>query len=281
MKKKYLLLLMILLSYITTLAEPLNIFSNDKDIEIYINKKFIAIQQLINYDLPAGSYLLEIKKGDNLLQSEVIFIEKDQTKTISLDNFVKAESVIIDTSSMEPEVNRALKSKGKIGLGFNLGSLSGISIKYRLNKKFGLEATGFYDQKENEHTYSTYEIRTFYYLKDKIFIKMPASLYLSAGYGERSNNYSESEDNTTNNTNYKKHIDILIGTELSFAAAKASPWFWLHPFIGAMTHISTLDNVYLNFDIGYGQSTNKDTSELNETFDRKGIIGRFGMKFYF
>ena len=87
---------MILLSYITTLAEPLNIFSNDKDIEIYINKKFIAIQQLINYDLPAGSYLLEIK-GDNLLQSEVIFIEKDQTKTISLDNFVKAESVIIDT----------------------------------------------------------------------------------------------------------------------------------------------------------------------------------------
>ena len=80
MKKKYLLLLMILLSYITTLAEPLNIFSNDKDIEIYINKKFIAIQQLINYDLPAGSYLLEIKKGDNLLQSEVIFIEKIKQK---------------------------------------------------------------------------------------------------------------------------------------------------------------------------------------------------------
>ena len=263
---------MILLGFILNTclvhAASINIFNNDNNAEIYLNKKLIGRYQVLNYNVEPGSYLLEIKTGNDLIHSEIIDVKEGILKTVSTDNFVKAKSVLVDASSEKPELERSLKSKGNIGFGFNVGSLPGVSLALRA-KYIGVELTGLHSKSGDEYSY-VYEIRGKYYIKDKLLKKMPATLYFSTGYGEWSydNGWSSHQ---------KKHADAMLGVEFSLGNENVSPWVWFNPMLAIMGTLMTLDNMYINLDIGYGWSDN----DYNTNEETLGMVGRMGLKLYF
>lgn len=264
---KLLLLLGALLNATYIDAATLNVFDKNDNSEVFLNKQYIGRGQVLNYDINHGSHLLEIRLKKDVVYSEIIQVEKDEVKTVSTERFVESESLLANRASEKQELSRVLDSRGNIFLGVNLGPLSGIGIGAR-SKRIGMELTTYYT---SDYGYN-YEARGYYYIANKILKKMPASVYLTTAYGQASGD------------KYKKtHADIMIGIQYSLAQNQTSDAAWTNLWNGLFTSLLTLDNMYVNFDIGYGYGDINDTRFWLEEVDKESIspVIRLGMKYFF
>ena len=50
--------------------------------------------------------------------------------------------------------------------------------------------------------------------------------------------------------------DAMLGVEFSLGQNETSPLLWYNPWVGILSTLMTLDNMYFNFDIGYGWTDN-------------------------
>ncbi len=264
---KLLLLLGALLNATYIDAATLNVFDKNDNSEVFLNKQYIGRGQVLNYDIDHGSHLLEIRLKKDVVYSEIIQVEKDEVKTVSTERFVESKSLLANKGSEKQELNRVMDSRGNFSLGLNLGSLTGIGIGVR-SEKLGAELTTFYT---SDYGYN-YEVRGYYYISNKILKRMPASIYLTSGFGQASGD------------NYEKtHADIMIGIQYSMAQNQTSDSAWTNLWNGLFTSLLTLDNMYVNFDIGYGYGDINDTRYWYERVEKESIspVMRLGMKYYF
>ena len=136
--------------------------------------------------------------------------------------------------------------------------------------------TGLYSSNEYSTSY-IYEVRGLYYLKDKIVNNLPASIYLTIGAGESSTG-----------DYYKQHADIMLGVEFSLSSNRPYSLASVSPAYSIFGALLSLDNMYLNVDIGYGYGYIEDSTfdywnDTNNNIEMKSVstVARMGLKLYF
>ena len=254
----------------------LNVITNNNASMIELNGVNIGYNGFVsNLEINKGSHLVQVKLYEKVVYSEQFQITDSETKTILVDKFVATElSPLANQGADQLEINRTLKSKGKFGVGLTYGVLPGISFRYRVNQKLGIEFTGFhfnFDSGENQDSGVTiYEGRGLYYLQDKMKYRMPATSYVTMGAG-RLNDGSKKVG----------YADVSLGMEFSLSAIKRKTnlFFWLvAPHLSAVDKVSRTEKMFTIIECGYGVVTLK-SDDLDDRYE--GMIGRVGFRYYF
>ncbi|MFC1755560.1 hypothetical protein ACFL96_19575 [Thermoproteota archaeon] len=257
------------------MGAALNLFGIEQDADVYIDEVYAGKGSLRDYEIEPGSHLVQVMKNDLLYYSKVIVIEYDETKTINLDNFVDVQTEIPNRGAMLREAERIRESKGNFGVGFSLGYLSGLSIKWFFLNNIAFQGTGWLFS-NREGKYESYELRGVVTITDYIVNGRPASLYLAGGYGYRRNTYSDVEQSV---------LDINLGIEMSlFRSMQRSvnvlhnpdaSQIFLSIFSNMVGFLLSADNAYLSLEVGLGSISE------NKMEAYTGIMGRMCVHYFF
>lgn len=207
MKKIVLLLCFCQLLLATT--GNLNVFTDDKDAEIFIDNSFVAKQQLIKHPLEEGEHRLQVKKNSKVYKSELITIEAGKTKTIVADNFVDYKTDVPNRGALDVEGARVRESRGNIGIGLFAGSpSSGLSLRYWPWTNIGFQITGLAMENEGYKT-SGSAARVLFGFRDSVFNSSTLTPYLAVGTGKTLYRTAGSEGNLLSTT-----TEIGLGIEM-------------------------------------------------------------------
>ncbi|MDR1113511.1 MAG: hypothetical protein LBL50_00260 [Candidatus Margulisbacteria bacterium] len=122
----------------------LNVFTGDKDAEVFIDGQFIAKEQVLQRALQGGTHYLQVKKNGNILKSRVVEIQDNKLETVVLEDFVDYKTNVPSRGSLDVEAMRVRETRGNLAFGLFGGSpASGLSLKWWPLERVGLQAIGF------------------------------------------------------------------------------------------------------------------------------------------
>jgi hypothetical protein len=264
----------VLLTVAPIQADNLNVFTDDDNADIFLNEEHVGTGSLRDHFLDSGTYLLEVFIDDTMVYSKVISMEKDKVQTIRTFDYSQKRSRLDRRKIQKREdVEYLTFDKGAIGIGFNVGVLSGLSVRYFPIGNIGLQTTGWYSSSTG-YTSKKLELRGLYYFGNQIFFDTPFSGYAFAGYGKKSST-----------TEAITGLDVGLGIEFSMKPVATAMGLAtltdnsddtdFFQKMGFMVGLALSYMGYPSIEIGYGMYEN---SVLG---DYKGIVGRFGFHYYF
>lgn len=207
MKKVLFLLCLFYTLYAAT--GTLNVFTDDKDAEIYIDNSLIAKQQVIKHPLEEGEHRLQVKKNGKVYKSELVTIEAGKTKTIVADNFVDFKTAVPNRGALDVEGARVRETRGNTGLGLFVGSpSSGLSIRYWPWTHVGFQVMAMAHDKDG-YKISGSGARVLLGFRDSIFNSSTLTPYLALGTGKTLYRTAGSEGNLLSST-----TEIGLGVEM-------------------------------------------------------------------
>lgn len=187
----------------------LNVFTDDKDAEIYVNNSMVAKQQLLKHELEEGEHRLQVKKNGKVYKSELVTIVAGKTKTIVADNFVDYKTDVPNRGAIDVEGARVRETRGNIGMGLWGGSPSaGLSLRYWPWNNFGLQIMGL-AMESNGYKTSGSGARILFGFRDSVFNSSTLTPYLALGAGKTLYRTAGSEGNLLSNT-----TEIGLGIEM-------------------------------------------------------------------
>lgn len=189
---KKLLLLLLLLTCLFAEGN-LNVFTSDKDAEIFIDGKQIGKEQVLKHPLQAGTHYLQIKKNSKVLRSQTVEIYDNKTETVVLDDFVDYRTDVPSRGSLDVEAMRVRETRGNVAFGLYGGSpASGLSLKWWPWEKIGLQAIGYVNNFDGNRD-TRYGARLLWALNESVFNKDTFTTYLALGAG-RSTLFNMTDD---------------------------------------------------------------------------------------
>lgn len=231
--KKIILLCACLAGTLFAATGTLNVFSDDKDAEIFIDNSFVAKQQILKHPLEEGEHRLQVKKNTKIYRSEIVTIAAGKTKTIVADNFVDYKTDVPNRGALDVEGSRVRESRGNVGLGLAAGSpSSGLSIRYWPWTNIGFQLTGIATDYEG-YKMSGSGARILFGFRDSIFNSSTLTPYAALGIGKTLYRSPDPEGNILSTTTevgigiefrvmdpYKTQpIQVAIGAEDDLAAS--------------------------------------------------------------
>lgn len=241
-------------------AEPLTIISDSPDAKIYLNGVEIGTKSVSNYEVSPGQYYVKVMQGTEVPFAQIITIEPGKPKIIVAERWVPSETSVTNRESRLAEGRRLRKSKGNFGFGLETGVISGVSLRYLPNEQWGFNVTGFVANSES-YSSSAFEGRVDYTLVNTVVSNAPASFYVSLGYG------------ALNNDIHTDMTSVSVGADFSLLPPQNSPFSTFG--LDVVRTFFSIDNMYINTELGLGFIKRSDGSYYN------GSIGRIGMKFMF
>jgi hypothetical protein len=122
----------------------LNIFTGDKDAEVFIDGQFLAKEQILKHSLQSGTHYLQVKKNGQILKSRTVEIQDGKLETVVLDDFVDYKTNVPSRGSLDVEALRVRETRGDVAFGMFGGSpASGLSLKWWPLERIGLQVIGF------------------------------------------------------------------------------------------------------------------------------------------
>ena len=122
----------------------LNIFTGDKDAEVFIDGQFLAKEQILQHSLQSGTHYLQVKKNGQILKSRIVEIQDGKLETVVLEDFVEYKTNVPSRGSLDVEALRVRETRGNVAFGLFGGSpASGLSLKWWPLERVGLQAIGF------------------------------------------------------------------------------------------------------------------------------------------
>mgnify|MGYP000355124374 CR=1 FL=1 len=171
MKSIFKILLILFLSSLT-FAEKLTVINENSNAEIYLNGQKIGIGNVYNYETDSGSHHLKVVLDNKTIYSKIISVNKNESTAVNTSLFVNAEdSDILNVEPAEIEAKRIAKSKGNLGIGYQLGpDIFGLSVRYWAFERVGFQVLGWGSNDDN----STNAVsgRFIYLLKNKLAKKI-------------------------------------------------------------------------------------------------------------
>tara|TARA_B100000427_G_scaffold159071_1_gene132088 strand:- start:3107 stop:4102 length:996 start_codon:yes stop_codon:yes gene_type:complete len=259
----------------------LNVINNLKKAKIIVNGNVYDQNRLFNLELEPGSHFLEVKVKKDIVYSKIIELKSGQT--LSVDTSYKVGGVA--KSVQKKAVKTIKKRRGTTAFGFQLQSVSGISIKKYVGP-LGIQVTGFSSSSSyDDYTSSEYtddsdyglNCRIIFNLKEKLlFGNSLARYYVGVGYGVDTydnNEWSYSFDEEYYNT-YKEVAQIFMGVEFDLPVGSYS--FGFEYRIKDITR-----DVYSLTTYNWDSYSYDSTYERDVTSQEQGILLNFGYHFYF
>lgn len=249
--KKCVFVLLCLFVVTPLFSESLSIFSEDPAAKIYVNGQHVGVHQLVNYEVPPGEYLVKVVVAQGVAYSQLVRVEKDTPKVVNTTRFVPATmNMVPDRSAKLIEGERLKLSRGNFGMGWEFGPISGLSIRYDLDSRWGLGGTGWY-ARHDDGLNSSFMGSVYYSLVNTMVANQAASVYLSGGLGFAQNTRSEILEN-----------DSVVSVSVGF-------------FQKGGLLFGDLENSFWNFEIGMGAIDRQDRGNYS------GVILKLGQTFFF
>lgn len=253
MNKLFLSICLFVLGSTAVMAESLSVFSEDPSAKIYVNGRQVGVQALVNYEVTPGEYLVKVIVAQGVAYSQLVAVDRGASKVINTTRFVPAATNNIpDRSAKLIEGARLKLSRGVFGIGFEVGPISGLSMKYDIDNNWGVGVTGWYSS-NNEVSNSSFLGSVYYALMNTMVNNQSASVYLcgSLGGGQEKGN-SGSPDN-----------DVNVSS-LSVGVFQQGGLFF-----------GSVDNSFVNFEVGLG-AINRSVGDRYS-----GIVLKLGQQFFF
>ncbi len=235
MLKRSILIPLILLCFSVSLsAEKLNVITGDPQSIIFVNGQNLGTEALYNYETLPGSYHIKIQNDGHTVFTKVVTVYHGEVTTIDTQHFVDVpKSNTPDLGPKRLAEKRLRLLKGNIGIGYQLGYVSGLSVTTIVQKiRVGIMG---WQMPGNETQMS--ELRLSYALRDKLSL-MGNLISLYSGVGIGSKKIGDDIDDSFS--------EIMIGVDMP---AKYGYW---------------------NVEVGYGFISNKDNESNNGLVGKAG-----------
>ena len=251
-------------------ADTLNVITDSKDAKIYINNRFKAKYELLDYSLLPGTYLITVKESGLKVFSEIIEIEQDKVKTlnISVNTLLSTDMISIRDKK---QLAQYVLDKGKGDLGFGLyfsgTGMSGLKASYDVSNTFTVQSVFWMSYNDQNEVYNA-GLKAIKYFKNQYTTHSLARLYTGFGYfyGEK-------------NQMKKRNIEIPLGLEFKFRDN-------LNPLpvysLLTMSYVSWLYNLAISIDgMYYFVESGLTYNENSNNQYYYGIKLALGFQYYF
>ncbi|MDR1996911.1 MAG: hypothetical protein LBQ83_01105 [Candidatus Margulisbacteria bacterium] len=161
----------------------LNVFTGDKEAEVFIDGQFVAREQALNHALPAGTHYIQVKKNNRVIRSRTVEVQDGRLETVVLDDFVDYKTNVASRGALDVEAMRVRETRGNFGFGLYGGSpASGLSLKWWPWEKFGFQALGYVNTFDgNEDT--RFGLRLLCSLNESVYKNSTFTTFLALGGG--------------------------------------------------------------------------------------------------
>jgi hypothetical protein len=188
----------------------LNVFTDIKGTEIFVDGKLAGEEQVVGYSLPVGEHYVQVKYQGKTSYAKMVSISEGRTSTITSDNFVDIRTSTPSRGAVDTEAARLREYRGNAGFGyFGTSPMSGLSVKWWALGNIGIQGIAF------TSTYSDYYDtscagRLLVGFPQKIFAEEVMDAYMALGYGR---SWHSDKGNSANNI-YGETTSISFGIEV-------------------------------------------------------------------
>ncbi|RAP28964.1 hypothetical protein DID78_04250 [Candidatus Marinamargulisbacteria bacterium SCGC AG-343-D04] len=265
------------------LSSTISIVNDIEGAKVILDGKTYNSNSIFNVKVTPGSHYVKISHKDDILYSKIIDIDANKTKTIDTNmvnpNYSKLN--IKNKKVQKKELKKLKEARGTFGLGFQLQSVSGLSIKKYFGP-FGIQLVGWTGNENNEnYTFSEregeddpdygYNIRLLWDVKEKLnFSNTPIRLFVGVGYGK--DTFEGVEYHFDDTIVEKEILEAFIGIE--YDTKIGSYTFGVEYRQKEITGIDYTDYTY-----SWGNGYSYTESIINET--QTGLLFNYGYHFYF
>tara|TARA_A100001015_G_C14772055_1_gene625663 strand:- start:11 stop:820 length:810 start_codon:yes stop_codon:yes gene_type:complete len=251
-------------------ADTLNIITDSKDAKIYINNRFKAKYELLDYSILPGTYLITVKESGLKVFSEIIEIDQDKVKTLNISVNTLLNTDVISIRDKKQLAQYVLdKGKGDLGFGlyFSGTGMSGLKASYDVSNTVTLQSVFWMSYNDQNEVYNA-GIKAIRYFKNQYTKHSLARLYTGMGYL-----YGE------HNGVKRRNIEIPFGLEFKFRG-NINP-LPSYSFL-TMSYVSWIYNMAISIDGMYyfvesGLTYNEDS--FSDYY--YGIKFAMGFQYYF
>ena len=243
------------LSFVATaiFAESLSVFSEDSEAKIYVDGRHVGLQDLVGYEVSPGEHLVKVVVAQGTAYSQIVMVNKGESKVVNTTRFVPVtSSAVPDRAAKLIEAERLRVSRGNFGIGWELGPISGISVRYDLDPQWGLGVLGWTSKTDNGASNSI-QGNFYYTFVNTIVNDQVSSLYLCGSLG---------------------NADATGSTVRAYSVASLS--------VGLLSGTPS-GNSYSFLEVGYGSVDHKSsgTSFYYSDEDYTGVIFKAGAMYFF
>ncbi len=214
-KKFHILFLVILLlgNLIFAAEGRVNIFTGDKNAEIYIDGDKVGQESVAKLPIQEGSHYLQVKKNGQVLKSQTFVISPDKTETVVVEDFVDFKTNVASRGAIDVEAMRVRETRGNIAFGMYGGSpASGLSLKWWPTERVGLQTIGYINN-FNDNIDSRGGVRLLINLNESVYKGGTMTYYLALGTGRSMlRNNTDGEKNETYDLS-----ELAVGMEFKLA----------------------------------------------------------------
>jgi hypothetical protein len=172
----------------------LNVFTGDKDAEVFVDGQFVAKEQILKHALQAGTHYLQVKKNGQVLKSRTVEIQDNKLETVVLEDFVDYKTNVPSRGSLDVEAMRVRETRGNLAFGLFGGSpASGLSLKWWPLERFGLQAIGFASN-NNIATDTRSGGRLLFAFNESVYQSSTLTIYSALGAGRAALLYVDDAD---------------------------------------------------------------------------------------
>ncbi|MFC1517732.1 PEGA domain-containing protein [Candidatus Margulisiibacteriota bacterium] len=279
--------LLTLLWNIPVLAEPtgkLNVFTDLKEAEIYVDAKKVGQENLVGYVLAAGEHYVKVVYRGRTAYAQLVQIIEGQTKSITADNFVDFKTDAPSRGALDREAARLRESRGNMAFGIYGGSpASGLSVKWWAFEKVGFQISGFTKQINPHDTDDNIGGRVLFNFADKVYAEDTITSYGALGFGKASYiNQNNSELNVfTDMTEAALGLELRLGREGSRVLYSSNEPEDIIVILAQMLTLGLLNTCYLSIEMGIETKYRiwMEPDKENERYTNMKMSG--GIHYYF
>lgn len=287
MKKIITLVLILSLFSSCVWAEPtgkLNVFTDLKEAEIFVDGKKVGQENLVGYVLPVGDHYVKVMYHGKKAYAEVATIYEGQAKTITADNFVDFKTSAPSRGALDREAARLRETRGNMAFGFFGGTpASGLSIKWWMFEKLGVQISGFTKQLTPHEINDNIGGRILFNFADKVYAEDTITSYGALGFGKAAyTNYENSTLGTyTDSSELSLGLELRLGREGSQVLYSSGEATDIIGLIAQLLTLGVLNTCYISIEAGV-ESKYRVFHELdreNERYTNMKMSG--GVHYYF
>ena len=183
--KKYLIGMLILLtsSFAVTPAK-LNVITDlGYGARIYVDGSLAGRDAIQNYQIEPGEHYVSVVYNNKKIFAKTYTVKSGELKTIATAHFVSFKTDVANRGAVDIEAARIRETRGNIGIGgYSSTAAGGLSFKWWLTNRFGIQLYGIIDNPEGGTQYQGGG-RALIWLADKVALSAPFSGYLFFGGG--------------------------------------------------------------------------------------------------
>jgi len=209
MKKIFILAAILFSILLAANTGTLNIFTDKKDVDIYIGNNRIGRGEISGYQLEPGSYYIKVMDGEKKIYGGLAVIKEGEETTIVADDFKDTETAQPSKGPQKRDKARITDARKRTAWGLHFGSpAGGLSLKHWFNEAFGWQGIAWHSDNGTTVAGNSGN-RILLNLSNKIQVNTMQNAYLAIGAGSSSYiNRTNDEENWT-----YKVSEIVLGFE--------------------------------------------------------------------